>query len=1265
MIPDYLSDNRKRKFGEDQTPSGEVTSSGAGFNAPYTTSTSPFGISSVGSSHHPYVSGASPPNISQSPYVSAAASSHYQTPNYGQQYYSYGSSNPSLVGEPNPNLTTSYVMPNAQNYPYGLMSSAPPAAAYMGGLPPQPIPSYPANTSYDYRSNVSHMPPLTGISPGMSNVSSRLPSIHSLQQQQSAYSGYNSPYHSNNDYVGNVSALSNVNTGGLLNSSNPVMPALDNNALYNSSASTTPGTNALPSYTRSKPRSASHPRSSSVQRASATPPGNTPSFSSPSISTDASVKDPRKNPNYAMQCVQWIRSFVPQADIGTTINALAQNNWEETAALSVLSRQFLNYDVSAQLQQHQAFTHGLPNIPSFIPKQETSNRTVQTQKRSIRDKYTQPSGGSPMVPAGETTPIPSYSRKPAKKPVEEDEFYDSGEESDVVVHRDTSALERTVLNFINVSSAKEISDTASCPLAHSKLLLEHRPFNNLYEASIIKHPDDIPSKPGRRGRRRPKIPMGQKIVNVCMETMEGYYAIDNLIARCEDLGKRISDGMASWGIKLKEASGELNIVDMDSLHNDPSFNASNYPGFITEQPASLAPDVKLKSYQMIGVNWMNLLYRLGLSGILADEMGLGKTCQVVAFFALLLEQGRTGPHLVVVPSSTLENWLRELARFCPRLRVEPYYGSQQERADIREAIEENNVTYDILVTTYQLATSSKEDRSFLKHQNFDVCVYDEGHYLKNRMSERYKNLMNLTANFRLLLTGTPLQNNLKELVSLLAFILPNMFDSDMEDLDVIFKAKPTADADIEQALLSKQRISRAKTMMTPFVLRRRKAQVLGDLPQKSHYIEYCDLSAEQEAIYNRYAAVQKSQQLKREDKRPKKAKKDEGNEANDKPASVGHTLMQLRKAANHALLFRENYDENILHKMAKDIMKEEQYKNANEQYIFEDMEIMSDFELHRLCRNFSTLQSYMLKNEPWMDSGKILKLKKMIPEMKEKGDRILLFSQFTQMLDILEQVLDTLKISYVRLDGSTQVETRQDIIDQFHREPDVTVFLLSTRAGGFGINLACANVVILYDCSYNPFDDLQAEDRAHRVGQMRDVRVIRLITKNTVEEYIQRLANTKLALDMSLSSDGKDREELGERLVQAMFDEENRDSDEDTKTDATEQTEHKEEPKKEEFKKEPENLKLEPNDDKANVDTPSQEKPLTNEDKVKPDEKKDEDTVGSENPSDGVAEAAQVSYGIEEGKESDDTASLATSEEKPSVADLSSKTNEEGHSKEV
>ncbi|CAA21109.1 histone chaperone/ATP-dependent chromatin remodeller SMARCAD1 family Fft2 [Schizosaccharomyces pombe] len=1094
MLPynsNYLSDNGKRKF-SDENPQSEV-----------------YGSSQTGL-----------PSSYGNP-------QSYGTPPVQQSSAMYGVNNSMGGGMYNTSENTQFM--NTDYSQTSSYASTPMSNAYSRDAPAainnnfgysyvgqssQPVPSYNPLPSYNTASL-----PNAGIPAAMPGMPSGYPGTVPIPQ-----GGYNAHYSSpyNNGYpIGAVNPTSAI----------PAQPPAQ------------PVNNVLPSYVRSNSRSSarstarSAPRSTQRSRSSSANPVTTPPVNNTLLTPPAPpVELPpvtTTSPNAIIRSVQWIRSFVPQAPIHQVINTLAQTKWDETAALSILSQKYLSCDLGIPIQEHKRFKQS--PVASNMPTYGSSNRTVQSQKRSIRDKYIQMPNDSTQASL-----MPSYTRKTSnaskKLTTEEDEFYDSEEEPEAIVHRDTSALERTVLNFINSSTAKELSDTASCPLSHSKLLLEHRPFQTLAEACIIKHPDDVPSKPGRRGRRREKNPMGQKIVNACMETMEGYYAIDNLIAKCEFLGNRISKGMASWGIKLEMSNGELNIVDMESVPTEAADN-SDFPKFVTEQPKTLASDVQLKSYQLVGVNWLHLLYQQKLSGILADEMGLGKTCQVVAFFALLLEQGHHGPHLVVVPSSTLENWLRELARFCPSLRVEPYYGSQQERANIREAIEENEIKYDILVTTYQLATNNKEDRSFLKHQNFDVCVYDEGHYLKNRMSERYKHLMNLNANFRLLLTGTPLQNNLKELVSLLAFILPNMFDSDMDDLDVIFKAKPTADADIEQALLSKQRISRAKTMMTPFVLRRRKNQVLNDLPKKTQIIEHCKLSENQLEIYNRYAALQKNQQLRRDDKRNKRSKNDE--ESDGKSLSAGHVLMQLRKAANHALLFRKFYDDEKLKQMAKDIMQEEQYKNANEQYIYEDMEVMSDFELHRLCRSFPTLQSYTLKDDPWMDSGKIRVLKELLPKMKEEGSRILLFSQFTQMLDILEQVLDTLKISYVRLDGSTQVEVRQDIIDQFHKEEDVTVFLLSTKAGGFGINLACANVVILYDCSYNPFDDLQAEDRAHRVGQVREVTVIRLITDNTIEEYIQKLANTKLALDMSLSSDGKDREEIGERLVQDMLDEEN------------------------------------------------------------------------------------------------------------------------------
>jgi SWI/SNF-related matrix-associated actin-dependent regulator 1 of chromatin subfamily A len=509
------------------------------------------------------------------------------------------------------------------------------------------------------------------------------------------------------------------------------------------------------------------------------------------------------------------------------------------------------------------------------------------------------------------------------------------------------------------------------------------------------------------------------------------------------------------------------------------------------------------------------MYQKRLSGILADEMGLGKTCQVISFLGVLLERDIPGPHLIVVPASTLENWLRELTRFCPSLKVEPYYGSQRERADFRDAFELKPSAYNVMVTTYQLAAGAKEDRSFLRKQKFDVCVYDEGHNLKNSASARYNYLMALPARFRLLLTGTPLQNNLKELISLLAFVLPMVFHGNLEKLNAIFKIKAFSGESKEVALLSQQRIDRAKQMMTPFVLRRYKNQVLDDMPAKHYRTDTIELDPLQREIYDDLvAATRKAIEAKAVE---------EGKDLTELISTKNdNILMQLRKVSNHPMLFRKRYDDGALDKLAKALLKEQFFIDQGSEYglLIEDMQVMSDYELNRLCKQYEKTQKFALVGEPWMEACKVSHLQRLIPEMRERGDRILLFSQFTQTLDILEDVLNTMNVSFFRLDGSTDVAKRQDMIDQFYEEEDVTVFLLSTKAGGFGINLACANVVIIYDSSYNPHDDKQAEDRAHRVGQKREVNIIRLVCKGTIEEDIQALAQTKLMLDMNVSGTG-------------------------------------------------------------------------------------------------------------------------------------------------
>ena len=399
-----------------------------------------------------------------------------------------------------------------------------------------------------------------------------------------------------------------------------------------------------------------------------------------------------------------------------------------------------------------------------------------------------------------------------------------------IEYRD-DVFDEKVLDVLNSASAEEIADITFTPVENVKVFVGKRPFGSLDVARMCELPpnteEDSMSTDGgaegegvKRGRARRSAKrgrnIGNRIVDGAEEVLKGYNGVDDLISECEAIGKRVREKLAKWtalpssnALTPTTEEGALTLTNIptgsstssdtpSTATTDPSPAPSDTaPPEIVGQPNVLADDVSLKDYQLVGVNWLNLLYKEGLSCILADEMGLGKTCQVIAFLGGLLKQtdGQRGKHLVVVPSSTIgikrpwfvlfvfidvsgENWLREFKRFCPSLIVEPYYGDQKTRAELRYELESKMNSFHVIVTTYssptrppnfrakgryKLATGAKEDRGWLKKFNFDVCIFDEGHMLKNSMSKQYIELMKLTANFRVLLTGTvtPLSKHLR------------------------------------------------------------------------------------------------------------------------------------------------------------------------------------------------------------------------------------------------------------------------------------------------------------------------------------------------------------------------------------------------------------------------------------------------------------------------------------------------------------------------
>ncbi|KAI0529467.1 hypothetical protein KFK09_002017 [Dendrobium nobile] len=456
---------------------------------------------------------------------------------------------------------------------------------------------------------------------------------------------------------------------------------------------------------------------------------------------------------------------------------------------------------------------------------------------------------------------------------------------------------------------------------------------------------------------------------------------------------------------------------------------------------------KMRDYQLAGLNWLIRLYENGINGILADEMGLGKTLQTISLLGYLHEfRGITGPHMVVAPKSTLGNWMREIRRFCPILRAVKFLGNPEERAHIRD----NQLVagkFDVCVTSFEMAIKEK---TALRRFSWRYIIIDEAHRIKNENSLLSKTMRLYSANYRLLITGTPLQNNLHELWALLNFLLPEIFSS-AETFDQWFQISGEND--------QQEVVQQLHKVLRPFLLRRLKSDVEKGLPPKKETILKVGMSQMQKQYYR--ALLQKDLEVIN---------------AGGERKRLLNIAMQLRKCCNHP-------------------------------YLFQGAEPGPPY----------TTGEHLITN-----AGKMVLLDKLLPKLKERDSRVLIFSQMTRLLDILEDYLLFQGYKYCRIDGNTGGEERDASIEAFNRPgSEKFIFLLSTRAGGLGINLATADVVILYDSDWNPQVDLQAQDRAHRIGQKKEVQVFRFCTEYTIEEKVIERAYKKLALDALVIQQGR------------------------------------------------------------------------------------------------------------------------------------------------
>ncbi|CDM37002.1 hypothetical protein CBS147339_2322 [Penicillium roqueforti] len=544
-------------------------------------------------------------------------------------------------------------------------------------------------------------------------------------------------------------------------------------------------------------------------------------------------------------------------------------------------------------------------------------------------------------------------------------------------------------------------------------------------------------------------------------------------ARWEDFQTALIDKVRQENVHVPKPK------DLQSRLRDVRREKFDQSLLLTAQPA-LVTGGELMDYQMEGVNWLLYMFFKQTNAILADDMGLGKTIQVITLFAALIDKLDCFPFLVVVPNATVPNWRREIKSWSPHIRVVTYYGSAfaREMARDHEMFDENGtLCCHVVIASYESMADDGAKR-VLSSINWAGLVVDEGQRLKNDKTQLYERLRRMKFGFKLLLTGTPLQNNIRELFNLVQFIDPTY---NAEELEAKYAGA-----------LDREAIRELHDMIRPCLLRRTKAEVLPFLPPMVQIIIPVSMSVVQKKLYK--SILQKNPQLLKAI-----CKKQVGQLKKAERHNLNNILMQLRKCLCHPFIYNRDIEE-------------------------------------------QTLDSQLSHRRLVEASGKLTLLNLMLPRLRERGHRVLIFSQFLENLDIVEDFLTGLGLQYCRLDGNLSSREKQQQIDQFNApKSQFFAFLLSTRSGGVGINLATADTVIIMDPDFNPKQDMQALSRAHRIGQKNTVLVFHLVVRASVEEKIMQKGKTKMALDHVLidrieaDEDKEDLESILKHGAEALF----------------------------------------------------------------------------------------------------------------------------------